>query len=114
MLCHASCSRSVCVYVDYDIDCKHSEMIRKNYQLLVEKLDTQSSGLTGELFSRGVLSLSEKSELDAIQSSTRRAERLLLMLSRGPSSNFREFLSALNETGQHEIAENVNTPSSRE
>jgi hypothetical protein len=80
------------------------DFIRQHYKFMIENLDIKHSGLTAELYANKVLTRNEKEELESYESSTRRIEILLSMLSRKSSSDFEAFLEALNQTGQGHIA----------
>lgn len=92
---------------DYKIDSEHTELIRQNYKLMVENLNVKHTRLIAELSSKDVLTLREKDELESCESSTRRIERLLSMLSRKSSNQFDAFLEALNDTGQGHIGNKI-------
>jgi hypothetical protein len=89
---------------DYEVDSKHTELIRQHYMFMIENLDVKHSGLIAELYGKKVLSHQEKEELESSYNSTRRIERLLSILSRKSCSQFEEFLEALEQTGQGLIA----------
>jgi hypothetical protein len=75
--------------------------------LLIRNLDVKDCGLIGELYSKKVLDDEEKDDLESCENSRRRTERLLSMLSRKSSSQFEEFLEALDRTGQEHIAKEI-------
>jgi hypothetical protein len=66
-------------------------------------MDTKHSGLVGQLYSDQVLDHSDKEDIEAKTSSTRRNERLLSVLSRKSTEQFELFLNALDSTGQQHI-----------
>jgi hypothetical protein len=74
---------------------------------MIENLDVKHSGLIAELYSKNILEHHEKDELESSDSSIRRIERLLSMLSRKHSSRFEEFLDVLEMTGQGHIANRI-------
>jgi translation initiation factor 2 alpha subunit (eIF-2alpha) len=83
------------------------DFIRQHYKFMIENLDVKHSGLTAELYKNEVLTRQEKEELESYDSSTRRIETLLSMLSRKSSSDFKAFLEALSQTGQGHIANKI-------
>lgn len=89
---------------DYKIDSAHTELIRQHYMFMVENLDVKHSGLIAKLYAKNVLNYQEKDELESSDSSSRRIERLLSMLSRKSSGQFEGFLEVLDQTGQGHIA----------
>jgi hypothetical protein len=95
------------VCTDYEIDSQHAKRIQQHYVLLMNSLDVKDSGLIADLFTISVLDLEEKDDLESRESSRRRTERLLSMLSRKSSSQFEEFLEALGRTGQEHIAKEI-------
>jgi hypothetical protein len=100
------------VCTDYEIDSQHTKRIQQHYMLLIQNLDVKDSGLIGELYSKKVLGDEEKDDLESRESPRRRIERLLSMLSRKSSSQFEEFLKALDRTGQEHIAKEIRGTSS--
>jgi hypothetical protein len=75
--------------------------------LLTKNLDVKDSGLIAELYSMKELDDQEKDDLESCDSSSRRIERLLSILSRRSSSHFEEFLDALDRTQQKHIAKEI-------
>ena len=70
-------------------------------------MNAKDSGLISKLFSKEVVEQREKEELESVESSTRRNEKLLSLLSRKSTDQFQEFLSALDQTGQQHIANRI-------
>jgi hypothetical protein len=68
-------------------------------------MDVKDAGLIATLFAMKVIDLREKDELGSIENSTCRIERLLSMLSRTDSNQWKLFLLALDETGQRHLAD---------
>ena len=56
------------------------------------------------MYSKNIIDLDEKEDLEAIESSTRRNERLLSILNRKSYEQFKLFLSIMKETGQDAVA----------
>ena len=96
-------------FTDFDIDScsEHTEIIREHYTFLVKHLDLIISGLIYELYKDNVIEDEEKDELQSIDVSASRNERLLSILWRKPSECFEKFLLALNKYGQNFIAETI-------
>jgi hypothetical protein len=90
---------------DYQIDSEHTELIRRHYGCLLETLDVENARLITTLFAMKVIDLRDKNELESIENSTCRIERLLSMLSRTSSTQWESFLLALDETGQGHLAD---------
>jgi hypothetical protein len=67
-------------------------------------MDVKYSGLLAELFAMNVIDQRDKEELDSIESSTSRIERLLSMLSKTSADQWEQFLVALDTTGQRRLA----------
>ena len=65
------------------------------------------SGLFAELFAMNVIDQRDKEELESIESSTCRIERLLSMLSKTSSDQWEQFLVALDTTGQRHLADMI-------
>ena len=65
------------------------------------------SGLLAELFAMNVIDQRDKEELESIESSTCRIERLLSMLSKTSSDQWEQFLAALDTTGQRHLADMI-------
>ena len=91
----------------YNIDCKHSDLIRKNYKFLLSQLKAHPSKLIDHLFSKHVIETEEKEELESIEPPTRKTERLLAMLSRRPATDFQLFLSHLHQTGMMHVVQHM-------
>jgi hypothetical protein len=70
-------------------------------------MDVKYSGLLAELFAMNVIDRRDKEELESIESSTCRIERLLSMLSRTSSDQWEQFLVALDVTGQRHLADMI-------
>ena len=70
-------------------------------------MDVKDSGLLAELFAKNVIDLRDKEELESIQNSTSRIERLLSMLSKTSSDQWEQFLVALDKTGQRHLADMI-------
>jgi hypothetical protein len=64
----------------------------------------KDSGLLAELFAQNVIDRRDKEELESIENSTCRIERLLSMLSKTSSHQWEQFLVALDRTGQRHLA----------
>jgi hypothetical protein len=73
----------------------------------VEKMDVKDVGLLAELFTLNVIDRRDKEELQSIENSICRAERLLSMLSRTSSDQWEHFLLALERTGQQHLADMI-------
>jgi Caspase recruitment domain len=67
----------------------------------------KDSGLFDELFARNVIDQRDIEELESIESSTCRTERLLSMLSKTSSDQWEQFLVALDRTGQRHVADMI-------
>jgi hypothetical protein len=63
--------------------------------------------LLAELFAMNVIDQRDKEELESIESSTCRIERLLSMLSKTSSDQWEQFLVALDRTGQRHLADMI-------
>ena len=70
-------------------------------------MDVKYSGLLAELFAMNVIDQYDKDELESIESSTWRIERLLSMLSKTSSDQWEQFLMALETTGQRHLADMI-------
>ena len=70
-------------------------------------MDVKKSGLLDELFAMNVIDQRDKEELESIESSTCRIERLLSMLSKTSSDQWEQFLVALDTTGQRYLADMI-------
>jgi hypothetical protein len=70
-------------------------------------MDVKHSGLIAELFAMNVIDQWDKEELESIESSTFRIERLLSMLSKTSSDQWEQFLVALDTTGQRYLADMI-------
>ena len=70
-------------------------------------MDVKDSGLLAELFAMNVIDQRDKEELESIESSTCRIERLLSMLSKTSSDQWEHFLVALDKTGQRHLADTI-------
>jgi Caspase recruitment domain len=66
-----------------------------------------NSGLFTELLAAEVIDSQENDELQSTESSTRKIERLLSMLSRKSIDKFKAFLTALDKTGQRHLADTL-------
>jgi hypothetical protein len=64
-------------------------------------------GLIVELWTKGVIDLRDKNELESLENSTYIIERLLSMLSRSSSDQWELFLLALEKTGQQHLADMI-------
>jgi hypothetical protein len=51
---------------DYKIDSEHTDLIRRHYKLLLEKMDVEHCGLIEELFAIKVIDFQEKNDLESI------------------------------------------------
>jgi hypothetical protein len=71
----------------------------------MEEMDIRNSGLLTELFAADVIDREENDELDSCESSTRKIERLLSIMSRKSSEQFERFLTALDNTQQRHLAD---------
>ena len=67
----------------------------------------KDSGLLAELFAMKVIDRRDKEELESIENSTCRIERLLSMLSKTFSDQWEQFLVALDTTGQRHLADMI-------
>jgi hypothetical protein len=65
------------------------------------------SGLLAELFAMNVIDQRDKEELESIENSPCRIERLLSMLSKTSSDQWEQFLVALDRTGQRHLADMI-------
>ena len=70
-------------------------------------MDVKHTGLIAELFANNVIDQRDKEELESIESSTWRIERLLSMLSKTSSDQWEQFLVALDTTGQRRLADMI-------
>jgi hypothetical protein len=95
------------VCTDYEIDSQHTRRIQQHYVMLIDNLSVKDSGLIAELYSKKVLGDQEKDDLVSCDNSRRMIERLLSMLSQKSSSQFEEFLEALDQTRQEHIAQQI-------
>jgi hypothetical protein len=68
-------------------------------------MDVKDAGLLAKLYVMKVIDLRDKEELESIENATCRIERLLSMLSRTDSNQWKFFLLALDETGQRHLAD---------
>ena len=100
-----TCIHGLCT--DYKIDNEHTQHIRQHYRRLLEQMDVKKSGLLDELFAMNVIDQRDKEELESIESSTCRIERLLSMLSKTSSDQWEQFLVALDKTGQRHLADMI-------
>lgn len=90
---------------DYKIDSEHAELIQRHYRRLVEQLNVRDVGLIAELFAMKVIDRRDKEELESMDNSSIKIERLLSTLSRTSSDQWKRFLLALDRTGQQHLAD---------
>jgi hypothetical protein len=67
----------------------------------------KEAGLLAELFAMNVIDQRDKEELESIESSTCRTEKLLVMLSKISADQWEQFLVALDRTGQRHLADMI-------
>lgn len=90
---------------------KHVDQLRQHYGYLTERMDSKHSGLLEALLACRVINMEEKGELEAIDSPVRRTESLLILLFRKTPEQFKDFLSALDQTNQRHVANMITTGS---
>ena len=84
---------------------QHGKLIQNKYLFLLDRLDTTT--IIGVLFQEQVINLSEKDRLKSEQSGYRRSEQLLCLLCRKSSEQFEKFLTALENTGQKHVSDEL-------
>ena len=78
-------------------------MVRKHYVFLLETMDVKNSGLVHLLYSKEIVSVVEKDDIQAEPTSFLANERLLSVLSRKSPQQFQLFLDALDDSGQQHV-----------
>jgi hypothetical protein len=68
-------------------------------------MDVKYAGLIAKLFAKKVIDVRDKDELESIENSACRIERLLSMLSRTGSAQWESFVLALDETGKRQLVD---------
>ena len=85
---------------------QHGKLIQNKYLFLLDHLDTTSE-IIDALFQEQVINLSEKDRLKSEQSGYHRSEQLLCLLCRKSSEQFEKFLTALENTGQKHVSDEL-------
>ena len=83
---------------------QHIQLIRTNYSVLSERIDTDS-GLLAELYSKDVISHREMETVRAGRTLYHRNEELLNVLRRKDEAKFQQFVAALRATSMNELAD---------
>lgn len=91
---------------DYKINCRHVEIIRRDFTHFIENIDSKNTEFLDLLYNKKVIEFDEKQDLEEIGSSQRRNERLLSMLNRKSFEQFQQFLDALELNGQKHVVSN--------
>jgi hypothetical protein len=92
------------IIADYNLDSKHTGVIRQNYTFLLKNLSPRNTGLMAVLFEKNVVDQAEKDDIECGEGCVRQCERLLSVLCRKSSDQFDQFLVALDQTGQEYVA----------
>lgn len=91
--------------LDYELDCRHCEIIQDQYPHYVQEInsDPMANELLQNMYCQYIIEAGELRDLVTIDSPTRRNQRILSTLNRKSFQQFRNFLLALDETGQRYI-----------